>query len=140
MTQRSLASLCIGALLIIGVLDGHAQTADSPDDQFFLYEGPTTHTGFVGHFVQDRPAVITGAPYSGVGTTDSIAMLGDWGEARETVKMRYLRDGQGRTRIDDVSHPGRTPEFEVIRIDDPVGGQRYMLRVPEDYVVSQIDK
>jgi hypothetical protein len=131
MKGRSLASLCSGALLIVGSLDSDAQTPNAPpippDDRFFLYEGPTIRTGFVGHFVQDTPTIITGAPYSGVGTTESVAELGDLGTARETVKMRYVRDGQGRTRIDDVSHPGRTPELEVVRIDDPVGGQRYML-------------
>ena len=135
-------SLCIGALLVVGSPNSDGQTSSTPapagnsskipingpDDRFFLYEGPSTQgVGFVGNFVRDTPAVITDAPYSGVGTTDSISTLGDWGTATNTVKIRYLRDGQGRTRTEDVSHPGRVPEYEVIRIDDPIGGQRYML-------------
>ena len=124
-------SLCIGALLVVGSPYSAGQSKipiDGPDDRLFLYEGPSTHAvGFVSSFVHDTPAVITDAPYSGVGTTDSIAALGDWGTGTNTVKIRYLRDGQGRTRAEDVSHPGSAPQFEVIRIDDPVGGQRYML-------------
>jgi hypothetical protein len=83
--------------------------------------------GFVSNFVHDTPRVITKAPYTAVGTTESFVTLGDLGTATNTVKIRYLRDGQGRTRAEDVSHPGGAPQDEVIRIDDPVGGQRYML-------------
>jgi hypothetical protein len=101
---------------------------NNPDDRFFLYEGPSLHAvGFVSNFVLDTPRVITKSPYSAVGTTESVSTLGDWGKLTNTVKIRYLRDGQGRTRAEDVSHPGGAPQYEVIRIDDPVGGQRYML-------------
>jgi hypothetical protein len=139
--QRPL-SLCIGALLVAGSPCSDGQTSpvpaptdsstkipiNSPDDRFFLYGGPSTHAvGFVSNFVHDTPRVITKSPYSAVGTTESFATLGDWGKATNIVKIRYLRDGQGRTRAEDVSHPGGAPQDEVIRIDDPVGGQRYML-------------
>jgi hypothetical protein len=135
-------SLCIGALLVAGSPCSDGQTSpvpaptasstklpiNSPDDRFFLYEGPSTHAvGSVSNFVHDSPRVIAKLPYSAVGTTESFGTLGDWGTATNTVKIRYLRDGQGRTRAQDVSHPGDAPQGEVIRIDDPVGGQRYML-------------
>ena len=135
-------SLCIGALLVAGSPCSDGQTSpvphqaerstkipiNNPDDRFFLYEGPSLHSvGFVSNFVLDTPRVITKSPYSAVGTTKSFSTLGDWGTVTNTVKIRYLRDGQGRTRAEDVSHPGLAPQYEVIRIDDPVGGQRYML-------------
>jgi hypothetical protein len=135
-------SLCIGVLLVAGSPCSDGQTSpvpaptdsstkipiNGPDDRFFLYEGPSTHAvGFVSNFVHDTPRVITKSPYSAVGTTESFVTLGDWGTATNTVKIRYLRDGQGRTRAEDVSHPRGAPQDEVIRIDDPVGGQRYML-------------
>ena len=127
-------SLCVGALLVAGSPCSEGQTSmvpapiNSPDERFFLYEGPSTHAvGFVSNFVHDKPQVIPRAPYSAVGTTESFVTLGDWGTTTNTVKIRYLRDGQGRTRAEDVSHPGGAPQDEVIRIDDPVGGQRYML-------------
>lgn len=60
-------------------------------------------------------------------TTSANGMLADWDKATETIKIRYLRDGPGRMRAEDVSHPGTIPEYERIRVDDPVGGQRYML-------------
>jgi hypothetical protein len=126
-------SLCIGALLVAGSPCSGGQTSpvpaiNSPDDRFFLYEGPSTHAvAFVSNFVHDRPRVITSSPYSAAGTTESHVTLGDWGTTTNTVKIRYLRDGQGRTRAEDVSHPAGAPQDEVIRIDDPVGGQRYML-------------
>lgn len=136
-------SLAIGALLIAGSPCSDAQTSpvptpsdsatkipiDNPDDRFFLYEGPSTHAvGFVSNFVHDTtPRVIAKSPYTAVGTTESLVTLGDWGTATNTVKIRYLRDGQGRTRAEDVSHPGGLPQDEVIRIDDPVRGRRYML-------------
>lgn len=126
--------LCISALLIAGSPCSNGQTSPVPapinstDDRFFLYEGPSTHAvGFVSNFVHDTPRVIANAPYAAVGTTESFITLGDWGKLTNTVKIRYLRDGQGRTRTEDVSHPGGAPQDEVIRIDDPVGGQRYML-------------
>jgi hypothetical protein len=134
-------SLCIGALLIAGSPYSDGQTSPvptpsdsstriptNPEDRFFLYEGPSLHAvGYVSNFVLDRPRVITNSPYSAVGTTNAFSTLGDWGKATNTVKIRYLRDGQGRTRAEDVSHPGGPPQDERIRIDDPVGGQRYML-------------
>jgi hypothetical protein len=127
-------SLCIGALLVAGSPCSDGQTSPVPapinsaDDRLFLYEGPSTHAvGFVSNFVHDKPRVITNAPYSALGTTESFVTLGDWGTTTNTVKIRYLRDGQGRTRAEDVSHPGGAPQDEVIRIDDPVGGRRYML-------------
>ncbi len=135
-------SLCISSLLVGGSPCSDGQTSpvphqadrstkipiNNPDDRFFLYEGPSLHSvGFVSNFVLDTPRVITQSPYSAVGTTESFATLGDWGKTTNTVKIRYLRDGQGRTRAEDVSHPGGLPQDERIRIDDPVGGQRYML-------------
>ena len=126
-------SLCIAALIVAGPPCSHGQTSpvptptgsstqipvSSPDDRFFLYEGPSTHAvGYVSNFVRDAPRVITNAPYTAVGTTESLATLGAWGKTTNTVKIRYLRDGQGRTRA---------TQDEVIRIDDPVGGERYML-------------
>ena len=135
-------SLCIGALLLAGSPCGNGQTSpvpsvtdsstkipiNSPDDRFFLYAGPSTRAvGSVSDFAHDTPRVIASSPYSAVGTTESSITLGAWGTATNTVKIRYLRAGQGRTRAQDVSDPGRAPQYEVIRIDDPVGGQRYML-------------
>src|SRR6185436_17035421 len=147
--------LCIGALLVAGSpCSGQTSPVpsstdrptnipiNSPDDHFFLYEGPSLHAvGFVSNFVRDTPRVITKSPYSAVGTTESFSTLGDWGKLTNTVKIRYLRDGQGRTRAEDVSHPGDAPQYEVIRIDDPVGGQRYMLFPYEKsmFVLSFVD-
>lgn len=140
--MQSPLSLCICALLVAGSPCSDGQTSpvpaptdgsakipiNSPDDRFFLYEGPSLHSvGFVSNFVLDTPRVITKSPYSAVGTTEAVSTLGDWGKLTNTIKIRYLRDGQGRTRAEDVSHPGGAPQYEVIRIDDPVGGQRYML-------------
>jgi hypothetical protein len=112
-------SLCIGALLFLGSPFSESQTPppptaggnspniplNGPDDRFFLYEAPSNGVGAVGSFVHDTPAVITEAPYSGLGTTSATGKLGNWGTATETVKIRYLRDGQGRMRSEDVSHP-----------------------------------
>lgn len=123
--MKLLWNLCIAALLLSSPC-GESQTP-SPDDRFFLYRAPSNSVGTVRGFMEDTPAIIIGAPYSGVGTTSANGMLGDWGKATQTVKIRYLRDGQGRMRAEDVSHPGTIPEYERIRIDDPVGGQRYML-------------
>jgi hypothetical protein len=124
--MKLMCNLFIGALIILGSPCSESQTP-SPDDRFFLYQAPTNSVGTVRGFIDDSPAIITGAPYSGVGTTSANGMLGPWGKATETVKIRYFRDGQGRMRAEDVSHPGTLPEYERIRIDDPVGEQRYML-------------
>ena len=72
--------------------------------------------------MNDAPRVVTRSPYTAVGTTESVATLGDLGRSTNTVKIRYLRDGRGRTRAS---------QDDVIRIDDPVGGQRYMLFADE---------
>ena len=127
-------SLCIGALLVAGSPCSDGQTSpvpaptDNPDDRISVYEGPSTHAvGSVSNFMHDAPRVIANSPFTAVGTTESLATLGDWGTSTNTVMIRYLRDGQGRTRAEDVSHPGGPPQDEVIRIDDPVGGHRFMI-------------
>lgn len=87
---------------------------------------------------QPRPAshnvrLVTGAPYSALGTSETISTLPDGSKVVRQNIIRVWRDSDGRTRTEYelTSIGGPTPvEFntKVTVIDDPGAGERYMLQ------------
>lgn len=74
---------------------------------------------------------ITGAPYSGVQSTQSQQTLADGNQIARQEESKVYRDTQGRVRIEHAMHrslspSGQTPRT-VISIFDPVAGYSYML-------------
>jgi hypothetical protein len=74
---------------------------------------------------------VTGAPYSGVQSTQSQQTLADGNQIARQEESKVYRDTQGRVRIEHSMHRslsanGQTPRT-VITIFDPVAGYSYML-------------
>jgi hypothetical protein len=73
-------------------------------------------------------AVVTGAPYSGEGITTVTQTLGDGTRIERTVKARFYRDSEGRTRREQtILGLGALGESQSITIVDPVAGIMYAL-------------
>ncbi|MCU1274571.1 MAG: hypothetical protein JWO48_2002 [Bryobacterales bacterium] len=74
---------------------------------------------------------VTGAPYSGVQSTQSQQTLADGNQIARQEESKVYRDTQGRVRIEHTLHrswsaTGQTPRT-AITIFDPVAGYSYML-------------
>lgn len=77
--------------------------------------------------------VITGAPYSALGTTETVTTLADGNRIVRRNRVRLWRDSDGRTRSEYVlsTITGPTPlelHARVTVIDDPAARERYMLQ------------
>jgi hypothetical protein len=77
--------------------------------------------------------VVTGAPYSAFGTSETVVTLADGNRIVRQNTMRVWRDSDGRTRseISLSSIGGRTPlevNATVTVIDDPAARERYMMQ------------
>jgi hypothetical protein len=74
---------------------------------------------------------VTGAPYSGVQSTQSQQTLGDGNQITRQEESKVYRDTQGRVRIEHAMHHSMSANGQtartVITIFDPVGGYSYML-------------
>lgn len=89
--------------------------------------------------------LVTGAPYSALGTRETTVTLPDGSRVVRQNLIRQWRDSDGRTRS-EISlstiggTPGNTPPVEVNTtvtvIDDPAAGQRYVLQPGEKVAVE----
>jgi hypothetical protein len=74
---------------------------------------------------------ITGSPYSGIGTTETVQVLADGNRIVHTNTTHYFRDSKGRTRTEytlSAVGPFTLDESrKLVLIDDPASGQRYIL-------------
>jgi hypothetical protein len=87
--------------------------------------------------------LITGAPYSAFGTSETVTTSADGSKVVRQNTIRMWRDSDGRTRSEFslTSIGGPTP-VEINRkltvIDDPTAGERYMLQPDGRVVVVSI--
>ena len=73
-------------------------------------------------------SVVVGAPYSGEGVTTTTQTLADGTRIERTVRARFYRDGEGRTRREQtILGLGPLGESQTISIVDPVAGVMYGL-------------
>lgn len=94
---------------------------------------------------QSRPAannvrLVTGAPYSALGTSETVSISPDGNRVVHQNTVRMWRDSDGRTRTEYSlsSIGGPTPvelNTRLTVIDDPAAGERYMVR-PDGRVVT----
>lgn len=92
-----------------------------------------------------RPAasnvrLVTGAPYSAFGTSETVTTTPDGGKVVRQNSVRVWRDSDGRTRSEYelTSIGGPTPveiNSKLTVIDDPAARERYMLQ-PDGRVVT----
>ncbi len=85
--------------------------------------------------------VVTGAPYSALGTSETVTTLPDGNRVVRQNHIRLWRDSDGRTRSEiSLSSIAGTPPVElnttVTVIDDPAARERYMLRPDENVAVT----
>jgi len=85
--------------------------------------------------------VVTGAPYTALGTSETVTTLPDGNRVVRQNHIRLWRDSGGRTRSEiSLSSIAGTPPVElhttVTVIDDPAARQRYMLRPGENVAVT----
>ncbi|MEP6714677.1 MAG: hypothetical protein ABJC09_03830 [Terriglobia bacterium] len=76
------------------------------------------------------PAIVTGAPYSGIEIVQTQETLADGNHIIRKRQTTVYRDSQGRLRSEETITPpassGKT-SYTAITIIDPVAGTRYML-------------
>lgn len=72
--------------------------------------------------------IVRGAPYSGEGVTTMTQTLADGTRIERTVRARFYRDGEGRTRREQtILGLGPLGESQTVTIVDPVAGVMYGL-------------
>jgi hypothetical protein len=72
--------------------------------------------------------VVRGAPYSGEGVTTTTQTLADGTRIERTVRARFYRDSEGRTRREQtILGMGSLGESQAVSIVDPVAGVMYGL-------------
>jgi hypothetical protein len=87
--------------------------------------------------------LVTGAPYSALGTSETVIRLADGTRIVRRNLLRVWRDSDGRTRSEySISSIGGPTPLEFNRtvtvIDDPAAGERYMLQPGRELVTIPI--
>ena len=81
-------------------------------------------------FVYSAEKVVKDASYSAAATTEIVRVLGDGNKITRSTKTMLYRDGEGRTRRDEILKPNgafSNGAAETITIFDPIAGYRYYL-------------
>jgi hypothetical protein len=87
--------------------------------------------------------LVTGAPYSALGTSETVITLADGNRIVRRNRLRVWRDSDGRTRSEySISSIGGPTPLEFNRtvtvIDDPAAGERHMLQPGHELVTIPI--
>jgi hypothetical protein len=110
--------LAIGALLVISGAFGRAQETVT-----FTRTTPQSMTpARTATVVETR--ITTGRPYSAEATTEFVQMLGDGNKIARKAAVRIYRDGEGRTRREELATDGAV---KSVSIYDPVAQTTYVL-------------
>jgi hypothetical protein len=88
----------------------------------------------------DNVRLVTGAPYSAFGTSETVTTSADGSKVVRQNTIRLWRDSDGRTRSEfELTSIGGPTPMEINRkltvIDDPAARERYMLQ-PDGKVVT----
>jgi hypothetical protein len=88
----------------------------------------------------DNVRLVTGAPYSAFGTSETVSTTADGSRVVRQNTIRLWRDSDGRTRSEfELTTIGGPTPMEINRrltiIDDPAARERYMLQ-PDGKVVT----
>lgn len=125
----------IGLIALVGLEPLSARAQGAP------HGPPVMVRGFIHHCAPDArgeparrgepAAVVTGAPFSAVGKSQTVVTLADGNRITREHTTRHYRDSEGRTRTEHVlSGVGpftmETPHT-IVMIHDPVAGKRYVL-------------
>jgi hypothetical protein len=89
----------------------------------------------------NKVRLVTGAPYSALGTSETVTTLADGNRIVRQNEIRMWRDSDGRTRSEfSLSSVGGPPPLElnttVTVIDDPGARERYVLQPGQKVAVT----
>lgn len=127
--------LLLGALLLAGVSAAQAQ------DLRAIPECPSSPgTSALSRAASDNVRLVTGAPYSALGTSETVTTLADGNHVVRRNTIRQWRDSDGRTRSEfSLSSIGGPTPLEVNAtmtvIDDPATRERHVVQ-PDGRVVT----
>jgi hypothetical protein len=71
--------------------------------------------------------VTTGTPYTADAVTEFVQVLGDGNRIVRRSSARLYRDGEGRTRREDLTESGALSDQNSVVITDPVNGNSFVL-------------
>ena len=111
-------SLVTGALLALAMASGRAQEPA----KVVSYEPQSMAPARTATVVETR--ITTGRPYSAEATTEFVQTLGDGNKITRKATVRIYRDGEGRTRREELATDGTV---RSISIYDPVAHTTYVL-------------
>jgi hypothetical protein len=109
----------IGALLATAAMSGLAQ---EPAKFTVTYEPQSMAPARAATVVETR--ITTGRPYTAEATTEFVQTLGDGNKIARKAVVRIYRDGEGRTRREELGTDG---VVKLISIYDPVAHSTYVL-------------
>jgi hypothetical protein len=123
------------ALLLLGALCVQAQAQTQTLETAIPDCPPSPSAGSAAsvNSAPDNVRLVTGAPYSALGTSQTVTTLPDGNRIVRQNTIRLWRDSQGRTRSEfSLSSIGGPTPFEVNAtvtvIDDPSMRERHMLQ------------
>jgi hypothetical protein len=111
--------LTIGTLLATAAVSALAQ---EPAKFTVAYERQSMASARAATVVETR--ITTGRPYTADATTEFVQMLGDGNRIARKAVVRIYRDGEGRTRREELGTDG---SVRSISIYDPVAHTSYVL-------------
>jgi hypothetical protein len=122
MTRRILSA----GLVAVGIaVPLAAQQAEPPTANAFVGVRIDAQAGTpFGFHSAIESRVTTGRPYSAEATTEFVQVLGDGNRIARKTSVRIFRDGEGRTRREEL---GSADTLESISIYDPVAHTTYVL-------------
>ena len=110
--------LVVGVLLALAIASGRAQEPA----KVVSYEPQSMAPARAATVVETR--ITTGRPYSAEATTEFVQTLGDGNKITRKATVRIYRDGEGRTRREELATDGTV---KLISIYDPVAHTTYVL-------------
>ena len=144
MKRKWILSVFTAALLSSAVaLNAQEPPPGPPPQDEFMPDGPIGGRMKILGFEEMHPGkVVTGAPYSAVGVTESTQTLADGTTINRKIQANIFRDGQGRVRrettlpvIGPLVAGGKSNPF--VMIHDPVAGTAFILH-PDTKIADQL--
>jgi hypothetical protein len=143
--NRKWISVAFGATMLLSTAALNAQEpppGPPPQDEF-MPGGPIGARLKILGFEEMHPGkVVTGAPYSAVGVTETIQTLADGTTIDRKIQANIFRDGQGRVRrettlpvIGPLVASGKSNSF--VMIHDPVAGTAFVLH-PDTKIADEL--
>jgi hypothetical protein len=144
MNRKWILSVFTAAVLCsAAVLKAQEAPPGPPPQDEFMPGGPMGGRMKILGFEEMHPGkVVTGAPYTAVGVTETTQTLADGTSINRKVQANVFRDGQGRVRrettlpvIGPLVASGKSNSF--VMIHDPVAGTAFILH-PDTRIADQL--